>query len=556
MADEATADIPPAPDANPFAKFRQQAPQEANPFAKFRPAAGQQPAAASGAPDASPGFFDRLWQGMLGKDVSRAGRFGMGLANPFYGDAQIGARMAAQPGGGVPEQAMAPPGPDRTKEVDTAVQQREAGYEQRERAAGLGGLSSEWARLLGNVAGTAPLAALPTGGVGLAGRVGMGALSGALGGATAPVTGRGDFWTEKTKQMAAGGAMGGVLGGAAGTLGPKLGPDAARLAQGGVQLTPGQALGQPALERSLQAFPILRSYVQGQVGRSVADFDRAIGQQALEPIGIKYIPRNVKAGEELVSHVSDKLSEAYDRALPNITLSRDPVAQLVQASPKIQEITSELSEDHARRLSSIIKNQVLGRFDENGQMNGQVFKKMESTLSRRAASFHGTNDRELGEALDNVLAGLRAEVANQNPQFAGELQNINAGWAMYARMRAAAARRATSDSIFTPADLLQSVRTGDRSAGHDAFAKGDALLQGFARAADRVMGPGLQKYADPSATSMITGAGPGLAGSLGYGALQALQRVPGAGQLQRGAPGLGAAIGTEIQPSSAAPRLP
>lgn len=179
---------------------------------------------ATSAPAEQPGILQRFWNGLTGKDVSRAGRFGMGVADLLYGGAQIGARMGPEIGGAAfepPEETR-----QRVQSVDRAVAERETRYQNREKAAGLsGGFGSEWARLLGNAAAEAPLAAVPGAGATLPARMGLGAAAGAAGGASLPVAG-GSFGRQKLAQAvlgAAGGAAGQGVSEIAGALAHRLG---------------------------------------------------------------------------------------------------------------------------------------------------------------------------------------------------------------------------------------------------------------------------------------------------------------------------------------------
>jgi hypothetical protein len=493
------------------------------------------------------GVLQRLWHGMLGSDVSPAGRIGMGIADPGVGAAQLGSRAPVSVDAPPPilwtdSQQPAQMMPD-TKAVDAGVAQREQGYEQKRKEGGQ--LGTDWYRLLGSAIGTAPLAAIPGAGGSVPARVASGAVAGALGGASMPVASK-DYWQEKAKQAGIGGALGAGLGAAGSVLAPPLGADARLLAQKGVKLTPGQALSAQGTERAMQSFPILRGYIQGSVGRSVADFNHAVVGQALEPIGAT-VPRWTKAGHDLMTLATDKLSAAYDRVLPHITLARQGVENEFANNPEVTQMVNELSVDHLKRLGAIVNNKVFSRFDQaTGQMAGDVFKKVESYLSRRVDSFSNTNDAELGEALHTIAGALRGEVAKQNPQWAGELQNINHAYSMFARLRGAATRNASSGGTFTPADLLSAVRSSDTSAGRGMFARGDAALQAFGEAGQRVIGKSLPNYTDRMRVGeLLIGALPGLAMVPGYAALRGAQRVPAIG---RGIAGVAPAAGSSAVP--------
>lgn len=305
-----------------------------------------------------------------------------------------------------------------------------------------------------------------------------------------------------------------------------MGADAAALAQRGVRLSPGQAMGMQGPERSLQAFPILQTFVRSAVDRSVDGFDRAATRQALEPIGA-VMPRSVKAGHDMMRFANDAITKTYDRLLPHLSLNRQGVQNALN-DPKIQQMISELSDDHARRLSKMIDNRLLSRFDQNGQMAGDVLKRVESFLSKRSDSFsRSTVDADLGDALDQILATVRHEIAAQNPQYAPYLSKINESWAMWARLRKAGSRRATAEGVFTPADLLNEIRRSDPSVDHAMFAKGDALMQNFAELGQRVLGRSIGPHREIGAADMILGAPLGAAMAGPYQALRGLQAHPG-----------------------------
>lgn len=188
-----------------------------------------------------PNMLTRLWRGLSGGDASTAGGVGMGVADPAYGTAQLGAHigqpqaeMEAAIGAAGTDEKLPPAMTGATQKIDTAVQQREQRYEQARQpkittdTGGWGSapeskLGTDWARLAGNVIGSAPLAAVaPTGGAaapgaGLLARMGAAAIpsavGGMIGGLAQPVAG-GNFAREKLMQGGAG-ALGGAVAGPA-----------------------------------------------------------------------------------------------------------------------------------------------------------------------------------------------------------------------------------------------------------------------------------------------------------------------------------------------------
>lgn len=498
---------------------------------------GEAPPSARGAKlseSGQPGMMESLWAGLV-----------HGAGNMAMGARQLGARV---PG-------MSAVTGETPQGADAAAMQRQKDY-QGPFAPGPGeALSPSRANprtaaageFLGEAGVTAPLA-LASGGAGLGARVGMGALQGAIGGALNPAVSGRDFWTEKATQAGVGAAAGGVMGGAGGVLAPRMGADAQALAARGVGLTPGQRLGAQGAERKLQAFPILSGYVEGRVGKGVEDFNRAAVRQALEPVGV-VMPRSVAAGHDMIKFMDSKISDAYDRFLPMLgPIDKGTVDAAIQGNPALQQLKREMSPDDVTRLQAMIDNRVLGRFDPStGLMDGPLFKKVDHDIGARAASFSGTNSKEIGEGLLLANKALRDEVAKANPQLAPYLTNIDNAWAMSIRLKNAASRRADSEAKFTPSDLMLAIKDGDPSRHHSAFAKGDALMQEFAEQANRVMGKSVGKYPDPSVTSLITGAPFGAAARLPYQGVDIAQRFPSiGGSIGRSAGPFGAGAGDMV----------
>jgi hypothetical protein len=342
-------------------------------------------------------------------------------------------------------------------------------------------------------------------------------------------------WLAKTLMAAASGAGSEAAGQAAegtGWEGPArvagalaAGPVAARamkpqlasaqqtLADAGVtQMTPGQLSGGmlKSVEDKLTSFPILGDFIQNARGRSIESFNRAVGNQALEPIGQKLGPRT-EAGHEMVAEVERKLSGAYDKLLPKMLFVPDrPFAYDISSIMHAAE--SDLPRDAYAHFQRILNNKLTpDRWTQQVTMppapppgtntlmpqpqtlftlQGDKFKQIESELThlaRRYGSSADAGQQLLGERLGDVVKAMRSNLERSNPAFAGELSDINRGWAMYARIRDAAAARRISEGVFLPSDLLGAVKRGDKSAGKGSFAKGDALMQDFAEAGQHVL---------------------------------------------------------------------
>jgi hypothetical protein len=152
--------------------------------------------------------IDRAMKQYAAEKPGVMSRIGTGFADPFYGAAQIGARMGPSDAGeamgitmrgGDIEAETA----ERTKAVDENVRAREEAYQAR-RGPNDG---MDIARGVGSIPSTAALSAPAMALGGIPGAV----AAGATGGALQPTTGK-NFATEKAEQTAIGGVAGGVIG--------------------------------------------------------------------------------------------------------------------------------------------------------------------------------------------------------------------------------------------------------------------------------------------------------------------------------------------------------
>lgn len=342
---------------------------------------------------------------------------------------------------------------------------------------------------------------------GLLAKTVMGAASGA-GAEAAGEAAEGSGWEGPART--AGALAAGPL--AARALKPQLAPAQQMLADRGVtQMTPGQMTGGllKDAEDKLSSVPILGHFIQNARGRSIESFNRSVANQALEPIG-EQVGRRTAAGHDTVAEVERRLSDAYDRVIPNIHFVPD--YDFAHDLATIRQEAGMLPASNARQFDAIINDRLTpARWIHQinmppaaapgsntlGQqathlwgLQGPQFKSIESELTHLAGRYGSSADagqQLLGERLGDVVTAMRQSLERTNPTQRAELQRVNAGWAMYSRIRAAAANRRGSEGVFTPGDLLTAVKRGDRSVAKGSFARGNALMQDFAEAGQRVL---------------------------------------------------------------------
>lgn len=404
--------------------------------------------------------------------------------------------------------------------VDQQIREGEQQYQESRAATGNAGV--DWARLGGNIASPMNLAIaskVPVG-ASLLGRVGTGAAGGGIMGALSPVT-EGDFAKEKAKQVGLGAAVGGALplvtGAVSRMVSPKSSPQVQSLLDEGVTPTPGQILGGgwQATEDKLTSVPILGDAISSARRKGLDEFNRAGYKRSLDAIG-GTVPKEV--GREGVAAVDDQISKAYNNLLPKVTFQADNT--FAADINKLSSMASALPEDQANRFEKILRTQVIGKLGPRGTMDGETMKGVESELGRLARGLMGDasfDNRELGKAVGEIQSAMRSSLSRTNPAHADELKAINTAFANFARVRDAASRQGSLEGKFTPGQLSAAVRSGDKSVGHKAFAKGDALLQDLSDAGKGVLA---SRYPD-SGTAGRALLGAGAAGAVGGGSLLA-----------------------------------
>jgi hypothetical protein len=435
--------------------------------------------------------------------LSTADRIGTGLADPIHGGAQLLTKMlpsglveagnrlnnyladktglvARLPAGGVDEQ----------------VKKREADYQAQRAAAGETGM--DWARLAGNVASPVNLGigslAAPAAGLSLLGRTGAAAAGGAAGAALAPVTTGEEFASEKLKQMGIGAGFGGALAPIAAGVGrivsPKAStnPDLALLRDAGVKPTLGQSLGGrwSAVEEKLQSLPITGDMITNARKSALEQFNAAAINRAAGKVGAQVD----EVGHTGVAKAGDAIGQAYDDVLSGLkTVKFDQTFQ--QDLLQLRRLSRGLTDPMRAKFNETLKDVVQGRTSAAPGMTAETFKKVESELGQNAARYGRSSvasEQELGDALKQLQALMRDQVARTSPDAAQKLKEANAAYANLVRVEGAAKAAKNSDGVFTPAQLNAAIQQADNSVRKRAVARGNALMQDLGTAGQNVLG--------------------------------------------------------------------
>lgn len=418
--------------------------------------------------------------------------FLMGLKDPISGGAQLLPRALA----GITSLGGAAPNPvsrffsEEAKRVDEMTRAEEQAY-QAQREPGF-----DAARLAGNILNPAsftPAArAAQLARAGGVNTVGQAAAAGAVGGAMQPVVGEGDFGTQKTEQTVIGAVAGPVgekiVGGAARVLNPLVSKAEKTMRDLGITPTTGQTLGGQfkTLEEFAQNLPLIGASIENARQRVLFNFNKGVIDKALDKVGDK-LPVDV-IGRDAIAYASDQVSKQYDDVLSKMSFDLDfkTTSSILSALSK----QKSLSPTQRQEITDTLNNTVLSKF-AGQKLDGQTYKGIESDLRKKASNYANSalaSEREVGDALNDVLGVIKKELYSQNPKQTSKLRRIDSAYGDLAVINVAAANSGASSGVFTPKQFSTAVRQQDQTRRKSSFAKGRARGQELSDAAVEVIG--------------------------------------------------------------------
>lgn len=322
-----------------------------------------------------------------------------------------------------------------------------------------------------------------------------GAAQGAAVGALQPVANGGDYWGNKGQQVGTDAAFGGVMplaiSGLAKVISPNPSAAYSTLAKSGVAPTIGQRLGGMfnTVEEKAQSLPFVGDMISQSRNRALKSFNSATLNDVVKPIG-----ETVGAtGHDGVAEAGDKLSNAYQSVLSKIkgvTFDDGFNNELSQLKANAENLTSDM----ANRFKSIVNDKFASRLSPVNGMAAETLKTASSDISALARKYSASSvasEQELGGALTQLDSMMNQQVSRSHPQYAPTLDAIDAGWAKLVRVEQAAKSAASNKvntGVFTPSQLMQAVRSTDKSVRGRAVARGDALMQNWAQSGLQVLG--------------------------------------------------------------------
>ena len=422
--------------------------------------------------------------------------FMMGLKDPITAGAQMIPRAlgAVASLGGTKPNALSDLLYREAKRVDEMAKAEEQSYQAQREQAGESGF--DVARLGGNILNPASL--VPAARVAQLARakglstVGQAATAGTVGGAMQPVVGEGTFGEQKTEQVVLGGVTGPigekVVAGAGRVLSPLVSKAEKTMRDLGITPTTGQTLGGQfkTIEEFAQNLPLIGSSIENARQRVLFDFNKGIINKALQKIDDK-LPAEV-VGRDAIAYASDEVSKKYDDVLSKMSFDLDfaTTSNILGSLSKAKS----LSPDQRQQVSETLNDIVFGKF-AGQKIDGQTYKGIESDLRKKASNYANSataSEREVGEALTDVLGVLKKELYFQNPKQTSKLRRIDSAYSDLSVINVAAANSGAENGVFTPKQFSTAVRQQDQTRRKSSFAKGRAKGQEISDAAVQVLG--------------------------------------------------------------------
>ena len=422
--------------------------------------------------------------------------FMMGLKDPITAGAQMIPRAlgAVASLGGTKPNFLSDLLYKEAKRVDEMAKAEEEGYQAQRAKEGESGF--DVARLGGNILNPASL--VPAARVAQLARakglsnVGQAVVGGAVGGAMQPVVGEGTFGEQKAEQVALGGVTGPigekVVAGAGRVLNPLVSKAEKTMRDLGIMPTTGQTLGGQfkTIEEFAQNLPLIGSSIENARQRVLFDFNKGVINKALQKVDDK-LPAEV-VGRDAIAYASDEVSKKYDDVLSKMSFDLDfaTTSNILGSLSKAKS----LSPDQRQQVSETLNDIVFGKF--SGQkIDGQTYKGIESDLRKKASNYANSataSEREVGEALTDVLGAIKKELYFQNPKQTSKLRRIDSAYSDLSVINVAAANSGADNGVFTPKQFSTAVRQQDQTRRKASFAKGRAKGQEVSDAAVQVLG--------------------------------------------------------------------
>ena len=141
-------------------------------------------------------------------------------------------------------------------------------------------------------------------------------------------------------------------------------------------------------------------------------------------------------------------------------------------------------------VKDILDNVVYSKLPKTGQIDGKLYKEIESDLRKEAVNYSKSqmaSERKIGDALFDALDSMKESLRKQNPDYTSELRRVDSAYGDLGVMKQAAANQGAANGVFTPKQYSAAVRQRDMTRSKTKFAAGLARGQDVSDAALQVL---------------------------------------------------------------------
>jgi hypothetical protein len=338
--------------------------------------------------------------------------------------------------------------------------------------------------------------------------------------------------SNANKAAAIGGLFGGTMGAiakpvatAAKQLKAQAKTDSGILKAIGVQPSIPQQMGGLAknVEDLAMRAPVVGSAISGSRERQLEQLNRGVGLTALQSIG-KSIPKDIKAGFDLVDHVDNEIGKVYQQAtdmVPSVNVDQAFVNDLQTISQRKGDLPTSVADQFDRIMQDRLMR--LG----SGNASGETIKTIHSELGKLQGEAAKKGEMTLSEMLGDTRRAVMGIVERADPNAGALIKAADQAWMPYSIMNDAAAAASAKGGVFNASQLQTQVRAAGKRLGSNMTGKGKAPLQDIATAASRTLP---DQFGNPGTANAVA------LGGLGVGAMTSpLQTAAVAGGLVAGA---------------------
>jgi hypothetical protein len=239
--------------------------------------------------------------------------------------------------------------------------------------------------------------------------------------------------------------------------------------------------------------PLIGSSIENARQRVLFDFNKGVINKALAKTNDPTkkdklsLPADV-VGRDAIAYASDEVSKKYDDVLSKMSFDLDfaTTSNILGSLSKAKSLDSNQRSQITETLNDILFGKFAGQ-----KIDGQTYKGIESDLRKKASNYANSataSEREVGEALTDVLGVIKKELYFQNPKQTPTLRRIDAAFSDLSVINVAAANSGATNGVFTPKQFSTAVRQQDQTRRKTSFAKGRAKGQEISDAAVQVLG--------------------------------------------------------------------